>query len=299
MRTSLLQICTVAVVLGSAGCTPEGGGTTGTGGTSATSGGTGPVATGGVEATGGKTTATGGTGTGGRASGGAATGGGSAVNCSAAMPTGGTDHCGANTQGTADGLSWQIWSNNMNSSSCMTTYSSRAFGARWSNAGDFLARFGLQWSSPPLYTQYETITAQFSFTKTGTAGGYSYIGVYGFSDSPCVEFYIVEDSFNAFPFNAYNATLKGTVSIDGENYKLFSNTVSSTGDRCGGGSGWKQFWSIRQTARQCGTISITQHFDAWQAAGMTLGNLLEVTLLVESGGGTGNIDFAVANVTAQ
>jgi hypothetical protein len=102
------------------------------------------------------------------------------------------------------------------------------------------------------------------------------------------------------PFNAYGATLKATVPIDGENYKIFSNTTNGTGgNRCGNVSSWLQFWSIRQKGRQCGQISITQHFDAWKAAGMTLGNMLEAKILVEVGGGTGSIDFPIANVTAQ
>jgi hypothetical protein len=32
---------------------------------------------------------------------------------------------------------------------------------------------------------------------------------------------------------------------------------------------------------------------------MTLGNMLEASILVETGGGVGNIDFATATVTAQ
>jgi hypothetical protein len=102
------------------------------------------------------------------------------------------------------------------------------------------------------------------------------------------------------PFNAYNATLKGTVQIDGADYKLFQNKTTGTGgSRCSGVSQWDQYWSIRQTARQCGTITISEHFRAWDTAGLKLGGLLEAKILVESGGGTGDIQFPIANVTAQ
>jgi hypothetical protein len=216
------------------------------------------------------------------------------------MPTGGTDHCGSNTQGNAGGLAWSLWSNAVNSNSCITTFDTTAFSARWNNSGDFLARLGLEWRNPQPYESYGAITAQFSYKKTGSAGGFSYIGIYGWSNDPCVEYYIIEDSFNNFPFNAYNATQKGTAVIDGETYKLFQNNTTGTGgSRCSGVSSWAQFWSIRQSARQCGTISITRHFDAWKAAGMTLGNMLEAKILVETGGGAGSIEFPVANVTAQ
>lgn len=45
-------------------------------------------------------------------------------------------------------------------------------------------------------------------------------------------------------------------------------------------------------------ISVTEHFNAWAAAGMTLGKLDQAQLLIEVGGGTGTIDFTVANVTS-
>jgi hypothetical protein len=160
---------------------------------------------------------------------------------------------------------------------------------------------GLEWGSAgKTYDQYGTITAQFAETKKGSGGGFSYIGIYGWSTNPCIEYYIVDDSFNGFPFNPYNATLRGTPTpIDGENYKFYSNTTNGTGGSRCNLSSWTQFWSIRQTARQCGQISITQHFNAWKAAGMTLGNMLEAKVLVEVGGGNGSIDFTTANVTAM
>jgi endo-1,4-beta-xylanase len=271
-----------------------------TGGTKATGGAAaGGAATGGTKATGGA--ATGGAATGGtKATGGAGTGGGtSTVNCSATMPTGGTAHA-ANSQGGAGSLAWQIWSNQTSGS--MTTFSTPAFSATWNNSGDFLARLGLEWgNSGKTYDQFGTITAQFAYTKTGTGGGYSYIGIYGWSTNPCVEYYIVDDSYNTMPVNPGNDTNKGTLSVDGGTYNMWlRNTTGTGGNRCGSSvTSWAQYYSIRTTARQCGTISITQHFNAWKAAGMTLGSMLEAKIIVEVGGGSGTINFPVANVTAQ
>jgi hypothetical protein len=215
------------------------------------------------------------------------------------MPSGGTDFCGQDKTGTAGALHWELWSNTLSSSACITTYSTPAFSARWNNNGDYLARVGLEFgNSGKTYDQYGTIKADFAYKKTGSAGGYSYIGIYGWSTNPCVEWYIVDDRFGTMPFNAYNATLKGTTPIDGADYKLFQNKTNGTGgSKCSGVSQWDQFWSIRQTARQCGTITISDHFKAWEAAGLKLGGLLEAKILVETGGGSGSIDFPIANVT--
>ena len=219
------------------------------------------------------------------------------LDCNATMPTGGTKHTG-DGQGGKDNLAWQLWANSASNGS-ITTFSTPAFSADWNNAGDYLARLGFEWGNAgKTYDTYGTITAQFAYTKTGTAGGYSYIGIYGWSTNPCVEWYIVDDSFNKMPVNPGSTTNKGTVTIDGGDYILYTRQTTGTGGSRCNASSWAQYYSVRKTARQCGTISITQHFDAWKAAGMPLGNMLEAKILVEVGGGNGSVDFPVANVAA-
>ncbi|HEX2669246.1 MAG TPA: glycoside hydrolase family 11 protein [Polyangiaceae bacterium] len=239
-------------------------------------------------------------GSGGKAGGSAGTsaGGGSSTGDACSMTTeltGGTTVQSSNKTGKAAGLDWSIWSNGSGGS--ITTYSVPAFSAAWNNSGDFLARLGLQWNASKTYDQYGTITAQFSYKKTGSGGGYSYIGMYGWSVTPCVEWYIVDDSYNKMPVNPGNTTNKGTVDIDGGKYTLYTRDTTGTGgSKCSGTTSWAQFYSIRQTARQCGQISVSEHFKAWAAAGMTLGKMDQAQILVEVGGGTGSIDFTVANV---
>ena len=231
---------------------------------------------------------------------GASSGGGGSTSDACSMttqPTGGTTVQSSNKTGKAAGLDWAIWSNGSGGS--ITTYSVPAFSAAWNNSGDFLARLGLQWNASKTYDQYGTITAQFNYKKSGSAGGYSYIGMYGWSVSPCVEWYIVDDSYNGMPFNPGNTTNKGTATIDGGKYTLYTRQTNGTGgSKCPNTTSWVQFYSMRQTARQCGQISVTEHFNAWAAAGMTLGKMDQAQILIEVGGGTGTIDFTVANVTS-
>jgi hypothetical protein len=74
-----------------------------------------------------------------------------------------------------------------------------AFKANWNNSGDFLARVGLQWNETKAYDPYGTIEADNAFKKTGSAGGFSFVGIYGWSNIPLVEYYIVEDWFGGSP----------------------------------------------------------------------------------------------------
>jgi hypothetical protein len=260
---------------------PGGGGPLGGGGTTGSAGTTGLAGRGGTTGTAGTT----------------GTGGAAAVDCNAVLPSGGTAHNSSNAQGTAGGLSWSIWTNS--GPGTITTFSVPAFSASWNNSGDFLARIGLQFgSSGKAVSALGTVTAQYAETKTGSAGGYSYVGIYGWSVNPCIEWYIVDDSFNNLPFNP-GGTSKGTVTIDSGTYNVIQrNTTGTGGNRCGNVTQWDQFYSIRTSKKSCGTITISDHFKAWSAAGLNLGNVLEASILIEAGGGSGSISFPIANVTS-
>jgi endo-1,4-beta-xylanase len=283
---------------------PGQGGASGTAGTTGSGGAKGP-GTGGATGSGGRTgaggmTAAGGrTGAGGTTATGGATGAGGATNCAGTLPAGGTVHTSMNLTGGTGALSWSIWTNT--APGTITTFNAPAFSASWNASGDFLARQGFEWgNSGKTFDQFGTITAQFAETKSGTAGTFSYIGIYGWSTNPCIEYYIIDDSYNRMPVNPGSTTLKGTAMIDGAMYNLYTRPTTGTGgSRCTGVNSWTQFYSVRQTARQCGQISITEHFKAWAAAGMTLGSMLEAKVIIETGGGTGSINFTTASVTAQ
>jgi hypothetical protein len=60
-----------------------------------------------------------------------------------------------------------------------------------------------------------------------------------------------------------------------------------------------QYFSIRRTARQCGTISVSEHFTQWEEFGLDLGNLHEIKLLVEAQFNSGSIALTTATVTVE
>jgi hypothetical protein len=172
-----------------------------------------------------------------------------------------------------------------------------AFKATWDNSGDFLARVGLGLGSNKTYDKFGTFSADFAETKSGNAGGFSYVGIYGWSVSPLVEFYIVDDWFSGHP-NPGGSKV-GTLSVDGGSYDIYKHTQVNQPAITGGNQTFDQFFSVRQASRTCGHISISEHFKKWDSLGLKLGNMEEAKILVEVGGGSGSIDFANATLTAQ
>jgi len=282
------------------GGTPATGGATGTGGAKGGTTGTGGTSTGGATGTGGaKGGVTGTAGTTGAAgttgTGGSPVDGGMTVDCTTPFPTGGTTKTGNNVNGTSDGLGYGIWSNGTGGS--ITVFpNAHAFSASWDNSMDFLAHIGLDFTNPKAYTAYGTVLADFVETKTGTSGSFSSIGIYGWMHSPCIEWYINEDSFTGL---APRGSVKAV--IDGATYYLTTSQTTGTGgaNACESGhtGGWTNITSTRASAHQCGTVTVSDHFAAWVAQGWSLGSLASVHINVEVGGGTGSIQFPVANVT--
>jgi hypothetical protein len=172
------------------------------------------------------------------------------------------------------------------------------FSATWNNPTDFLSRVGLTWSSTQTFDQLGTISADYAHTKTGSAG-YSFIGIYGWSVNPIVEYYIVEDWYGSPP-TADGGTKMGTFTVDGGSYDIYQHTQVNQPSVTGANATFPQFYSIRQTARQCGHISITAHYKEWASLGLTLGKMEEAKILVEVGdGSSGSITFTAATITAQ
>jgi len=176
-----------------------------------------------------------------------------------------------------------------------------AFRAEWANPNDYLGRIGYYWGDGGKYTTYKNIYVDFNYTRSGrsTAGDYSYIGIYGWTKSPLVEYYVVEDWFGnqwqndntPITTNTTSGTVQGTFTVDGSVYQVVKNTRNNE-PSIQGNATFTQYFSIRQTQRKCGTISLTEHFKQWEKMGLTMGNMYEAKFLAEAGGGTGWLELS-------
>jgi endo-1,4-beta-xylanase len=173
-----------------------------------------------------------------------------------------------------------------------------AFRAEWNYPNDFLGRLGYFWNEGRPYTYYKNVFCDFEFTRSanGTAGSYSYLGIYGWSRDPMIEWYIVDDWFGTGIMGPYNmgggASKMGEFEADGATYIVYQAIrPAGSGNIEGSNRSFLQFFSVRQERRQSGTISITEHFKEWERIGLKLGsNMYEAKFLVEAAGGKGWFD---------
>lgn len=224
--------------------------------------------------------------------------------CTQTTPlTGGTTYTSDGQDNNTGDNSHTLWHGGGNGSISMTNYGhDAAFKATWNNSAssgsnmDFLARQGFQWDETHTYDYYGNVTADYNFkTSNVSKTAYSYIGIYGWSNNPLVEYYIDENGFNGVP-NAGalgGATSKGSFDIDGGTYDIYTYQRQNQ-PSIHGNATFMQYWSVRRTQRTCGHISLSEHWKKWASLNMTLGKMYEAKLLIEAGadlGGSGTFDM--------
>lgn len=161
-------------------------------------------------------------------------------------------------QGTDNGFFYSYWTDGQGS----ITYTNGAAGSydvTWSNVGNFVA--GKGWN--PGAARVVTYTGTWNAANVN-----SYVSLYGWTTDPLIEYYIVES------YGSYNpstgSTLLGTVSSDGGTYQIY-RTQRVNQPSIIGTATFYQYWSVRTSKRVGGTITVQNHFNAWQSSGLTLG----------------------------
>ncbi|ORX45772.1 concanavalin A-like lectin/glucanase [Piromyces finnis] len=218
--------------------------------------------------------------------------------CTGATHTGESVKETGNKVGSIGGVGYEMWADSGNNSA--TFYSDGSFSCSFSNAKDYLCRSGLSFDSTQSHSQIGHMYADFKLVKQDISNvDYSYVGIYGWTRDPLVEFYIVDNWLSQYrPGDWVGNKKHGDFTIDGAEYTVFENT--RFGPSIDGDTQFKQYFSIRQTPRDCGTIDISAHFAQWEKLGMTMGKMHEAKVLGEAGsngaGTSGTADFPYAKV---
>jgi endo-1,4-beta-xylanase len=116
------------------------------------------------------------------------------------------------------------------------------------------------------------------YSGTYSPKGPGYLALYGWTQNPLVEYYIVESYDVLAPGEPW--TRRGNFSSEEGSYEVYTsqrvNKPSIEGTRT-----FTQFWSVRTQKRVGGTITTGKHFDAWSKLGMKLGQHSYMILATE------------------
>ncbi len=194
-----------------------------------------------------------------------------------------------NATGKEGNYNYELWKDY--GSTSMTLKGNGLFECWWENIGNALFRKGIKFDCTKTYSQIGNITVNYGVNYQ--PNGNSYLCVYGWSRNPLVEYYIV-DSWGTW--RPPGANSKGTIYVDGGTYDVYETTRVNQ-PSIDGNTTFKQYWSVRQSKRTSGTISVTEHFKAWERMGMKMGLIYEAALTVEGYQSSGWADVYKLDVT--
>jgi endo-1,4-beta-xylanase len=164
------------------------------------------------------------------------------------------------------------------------TNTAYGFKASWKPAnGNYLARKGVRpGSTSPIVT----------YSVNYQPKGNSYLAIYGWTQNPLIEYYIV-DSWGDWRPPGTNAI--GTVTVDGGTYDIYQS-LREQKPSIEGTKTFYQYWSVRRETekRTSGTITVAPHFEAWKKFGLTMGTFYEVSLVIEGYNSSGTADVTVS-----
>jgi endo-1,4-beta-xylanase len=214
----------------------------------------------------------------------------------------------SNATGKYDGYDYEFWTDG-EAKGRMVLGEAGTFTCSWESTvagrGNFLARSGKKFDSSKLHSQVGKISVAYKAEKYAPTGnGVSYLCIYGWTragnGAPLVEYYIVDNwgQYNRPPGSWTGAVSKGTITVDGGTYDIYQ-TQRTNMPSIEGTSTFQQYWSVCQTRRTGGTISVSEHFKKWESLGMKLGNLYEVALCIEGYNSSGSAEITENTLTIQ
>ena len=180
---------------------------------------------------------------------------------------------------------FELWSQNVDDVS-MTLTGGGTFMCEWTDAFNVLFRMGRKLGSVNTYREYGEIFFNYAAEHNIIRGDVSYLCVYGWTEDPLIEFYVIENHGRYKPPGREGYV--GRIEVDDGVYEVFEATRTQQ-PSIQGTRTFQQYFSVRLNRRTEGTISLHEHFMAWEELGLDMsGKMFEVAFCVEGYNGTGN-----------
>ena len=197
-----------------------------------------------------------------------------------------------NKVGTEGDYDYELWKDTGNTTMVLT--GNGTFTCEWSNINNCLFREGKKYNPPVNYKTLGDVDIKYGVDYQ--PDGNSYMCVYGWSKSPLVEYYIVE-TWGSWRPPGNEAQKMGEVTVNNSTYDIYKTQRIDKPSIEGDHSTFDQYWSVRKSKPAAkgtkieGVISVSEHFKAWEKAGLPeLGNLTEIALNIEGYQSRGKAD---------
>ena len=183
------------------------------------------------------------------------------------------------------GYKFELWNKDRQGEAEMQP-DDHSFTCSWSGIDNFIARMGKHFAEGKDHTAYDDIVLDYDVDYS--PNGNSYLSVYGWTQNPLVEYYIVE-GWGSWAPPGSGGEKRGSVSLNGNKYDIYRVTRYNQ-PTIEGTSTFHQYWSVRQTSgsqngitnHMKGSVDVSKHFKAWESAGLDMsGSLYDVTLSIE------------------
>jgi len=180
----------------------------------------------------------------------------------------------SNEKGTHEGYDYEYWKN-IGKGIMELKEGEVGFSCEWSDINNILFKYGYKYDMTLTHQEIGNISLNYecNYRSEAVEPGHTFVGVYGWTENPRIECYIIESWYNWKPPG--NLPLKDTITVDGSEYDIYEQ------NRIVGDTRFKLYWSVRREPRTSGTVSVSEHFKAWEALGMELGKFYEISFFVE------------------
>ncbi len=194
----------------------------------------------------------------------------------------------SNSTGTHGGFYYTFWKDSGDAS--MTLQSGGRYSSQWGNSTN-------NWVGGKGWNPGGPRTVSYSGSYNVDNSQNSYLALYGWTRNPLVEYYVIESygSYNPSSCTQGRQT-HGSFQSDGATYNVVRcQRVQQPSIE--GTATFDQYFSVRQSKKGfgniSGTITVANHFAAWQRAGLRLGSHDYMVLATEGYQSRGSSDITV------
>jgi hypothetical protein len=192
-----------------------------------------------------------------------------------------------NKVGFQDGYYYSFWNDQSSGSVTMELLSGGRYRTQWKNIGNFTA--GKGWA-----VGKEDRIIEFSGEFNGGTNGF--LALYGWTKDELIEYYVVENHGDWTPPGGKSL---GTLVSDGGTYNIYK-TQRIQQPSIVGTATFYQYWSVRTTKRNKGTVTFKNHVAAWKDKAMMLGKVWDYQIMESEGyKSSGYSDITVNESTIQ